>query len=34
MQIIYVKSNIKHNKIKAQDFEAPATCICEERAYL
>ena len=30
----YVKSNIKHDKIKTQDFQAAANCICEEKVYL
>ena len=25
-----VKSNINHDKIKTQDIQAPANCICEE----
>ena len=29
-----VKSNVKHDKIKTQDFQAPAICICEEKVYL
>ena len=30
----HIKSNIKLDKIKTQDFQAHTNCICEEKSYL